>query len=512
MDIIQRIPSAVSNSVIIVLGGLLFALLLAVAASMLLGNGHPRLSRAFEHLSDGVIVSAFAVFFWEWGSQAKQMVIVGTKIDQLANLAGVAAIEEGMKTTFQSVETSLLDVHKDLVSQMVKLADLRNWARRADIEFLVAFLNQARGYAKTLAEFRYQLIQNPKSDHLAPIAFENSFDLADQILTEQMNILKTGDTYVTLSNPRTFSKLKRTFLDAGEKAVMRGAQIRRVFILSPAGDLWTNSDIRNLLKHYTFAAQHASENGNHGWYKIQFAKPEVLDYLKVGVNDRHYGIFTHDDHGVGFKVKGDEVSEFFLTNEPPEGNLAKDFNAIWSHLARGGARVSMEGGAESSRFLDAVLEREARYVSGMNTPRLQLVSTIQSWSTRRSLPEFWKRLRETSPTTEGIVQLRHLFVLNPDQTPENARDAIAATNVNDNARPGNGPWEVRWCRVSKDTETLLGEYRCQFLSAEEPVHANYVLSLKCDNQLSDCVIPLELHEPDEYAKKFAECWRDAKPI
>jgi hypothetical protein len=404
----NRLPHAIRQSWPYTLWGLFIAAVLAggdVGSAYLASQvvePWGRILKVFafllEHLSMGFFVSSIAVFFYEWGAHAKDALDLSHQLGDLLDARGVRAIEDGMAELFDRNEL-LLGAHRRFIKELHSLDTDQNWARDADAAFLTLFVKQAADHAERLRSLREHLqVNRDDADQEFHLDFVKTSEFADKILTEQMSLLKTGDSYDTLSNPRTWSALKTGFYKACDGAVKNGAQMRRIFIMPREGDINDAhhvEDVKNLVDHYRLAACAKRPNDKGGWYKIQVATPDVFTLFDVQRGDQHYGIFRHKSDAVAFKVVGNDVSNFVLVAAPPQGGLAKRFDQIWKHLEWDRPIISDDELAARkgcSRFIDAILAREVSHLE--RDGRLEIASTLASWKNPRDLPLFTKALND----------------------------------------------------------------------------------------------------------------------
>ncbi|MEA2238131.1 MAG: hypothetical protein QOC81_2855 [Thermoanaerobaculia bacterium] len=473
-----------------------------------------------EHLSVGFWVSSIAVLFYEWGSQAKSLFVLSQELGRLLQKEGEIAIRGGM-TKILPLRPDLLRAHEKFVKALIDLDSAENWARDADVAFLTLFVEHAATYGGQLRTLRDHLIHDA-DDAGRPFHLDfTKLDYADKILTQWMDLLGEGksDGYDTMSNPRTWSALKSGgFKEAGRKAVSRGAKMRRIFIMGREDDIHSVEDVRNLISHYQFAV--CAKDQGKGSYRIQIATPEIFTPLAIPLENQHYGIFkkTVGDttSSVAFKVKGTDVANFELVAVPPDGDLARDFNEIWDSLESSDegpvvpeTRNAIHEGA--SRFLDAVLSREARHLkkqqrrddeaADKTDSHVEIVSTLESWKKRHDLPLFRKEIEPFA--------VRHLLVLsqgeNEGAVVEEFRKEYAG------ATAGRGTREVKACHedtFNERSRRWLASPRCQFVGPKgEPVH-HCVFTLECEDDLSNFFLLSEdsMTKSMDYTKSFNRVW------
>jgi len=465
-----------------------------------------------HHLSVGFFVSSIAVFFYEWGSHAKSALRLSQELGHLLQKQGEASVESGMRGMFKEPkDKELLKHHREFIGALRKLDQKKNRGREADVAFLTLFVEHAAKFGGQLLTLRRHLWGAEPGDELGRqfhLDF-TKFDYADKILLNWMNLLGKGDSYVTMSNPRTWSALKSGhFKEAGVRAVARGAKMRRIFIMGRSDDQHSTEDLRNLIGHYQFAV--SSEKQGDGSYEIQIAAPTVFEPLGVKPEDQHYGIFTahfapdpeKERMAVAFKVVGAEVENFELVAVGRGGKLERNFEDIWASLQSStdgplvgkGGRASHEG---AGRFLNAVMTREVGFLKSSEV-RLEIVSNSDSWTVQHDLPDFWKAIE--------AVPVRHLFVPEDDD----AATLTASRNMAADVRAAHGSnWEIKVCvdKLNPRQRKWLAP-RWQFIDADgRPLHG-CVFTLNCEDDYSDFFLVKEDSptQATDYTMNFKLVW------
>jgi hypothetical protein len=487
---------------------------LSIGKSILGGFGY-----FLDHLSVGFFVSSIAVFFYEWGSDAKHALDLSVQLDELLRAEGVDRIRLGMAASFAD-HPALQEEHEKLIAALLYLNRPDSRARMADLAFLTLFVEHAANYGNQLRTLREHLA-NPGKEVGRPFQLDfTKLSYADKILTDWMGLLGEGDRYVTMSNPRTWSALKSGgFKRAGGEAVFKGCRMQRIFIMDHDGDEHSVDDLRNLINHYQFAANRARQG--RGTYQIQIAGKDVFTPRGIRSENQHYGIFTarfglysntkdRDKRtSVVFKVKGAEVENFELVAVEEGGELARNFDEIWESLESSTAgpiigldRKATDEGA--GRFLDAVMAREAALLLENTTFSIDIVSTLETWKRNYELTKFHDLTRDLS--------VRHLFVL---ERGEKESDVEKLTAERRASRTGKkNQWEVQvYSDKPGDRVRPWLQPRWQFIETREigapirPLH-HCVFNLHCQRDLSDFFL-IEEDKPTkavDFAKRFNDAW------
>ena len=474
-----------------------------------------------EHLSNGLFVSSIAVLFYEWGSHAKHALDLSTRLGELLRAKGQKAIADGMETMFVDWP-ELRERHGHFIEALRELNENKNRGREADMKFLTLFVEHGAKYGGQLRRVRQHLAA-PDDDDERPFHLDfTKLDYADNILTHWMGFLGPGDSYVTLSNPRTWSALKRRkFQNAGGDAVTRGAHIQRIFVMDRKDDEHSPADIHNLIAHYQFAASRQQQE--RGRYEIQIATREVYAPRDIKPENQHYGVFTarfgFQESGkdvkpmsVAFKVMDGKVENFELVVVGPEGELVRNFKEIWEslQLSGDGPLINADGKPTAtgpSRFLDAVMSREVNHLTRPGRPYVvEIVSTPASWS---------EPLRHSTPSLDKAIagfEVRHLFVLDRSEQRRELADHLSV-------RATDPPWRVATVVASEVAERtrhwLVPHWRIMEGEGKDrrSLH-DCIFTLSCKPDLSNFFVnPMDSPvRAADYSRNFDEVWKVASPV
>lgn len=523
-DWIRSLGEALQQTWSYMLFGVVVGGILAYASSRLTGSTGVKhfFEELFEHLSNGLFVSAIAVLFYEWGSHAKHALHLSNQLGELLRSKSELAIAEGMRGLFPDWQ-GLCDTHGKFIESLKVLNDHKNRGRDADMQFLALFVEHGEMYAEQLLTVRKHL-GAPHDEDERPFHLDfTKLDYADNILTHWMGLLGHGDTYVTLSNPRTWSALKRgKFRDSGGPAVRRGVHIRRIFVMDHENDVYSPNDIHNLIGHYQFAADRKKQAP--GTYEIQIATKTVYEPRNIKPENQHYGVFTarfgfregdesDKPASVAFKVMDGNVENFELVVVKPNGDLVRNFDEIWEslQLSKEGPLIDAKGRPTvqgPGRFLDAVLTREVKKLTERGgTFCVEIVSTPESWAS--------KELHHDTPALDKAIanyEVRHLFVLDKEKQRTDLASSVPA-------RTGAAAWSARTVIASNCDDPvrhwLVPQWRIVEVrdGVRKSLH-DCVFKLTCKSDLSDFFLT-KADSPvtaADYAWNFSEVWNVATPL
>jgi hypothetical protein len=430
-----------------------------------------------EHLSVGFVVSAVAVFLYEWGAHARETLHLSQQLTDLLGAHGERALRKAVKGLFpEQQHASLRESHAKYFRALSSL-NKDDWGRDGYIRFLTMFIEVAAQHAYDLA----RMSTGPNDpNHAFTLNLHPDTEFSDRILAEQMRLMKKGDFYDTLSNPGTWTVLSE-FGEAGSEAVAAGAIVRRVFVVGDKDDTWNSEDLKNLAGHYGKAATLQGKGGSR--YRVHIATAADLTRLHVPADERHYGIFRHHKGVILFDVaKKRNLAKFEMHRLTKDDARIQDFERIWKDLERSYGKFPGASGADmqlaAGRFLDLLFDRELVHM--LKTPgkhSYQIVTTLESWRERRRMEVFDHSLK--SALDRHRIAVRHLFI---------SAAAAIKPEAQVLSRTFGKRYEVMVCtkeQLGVDTDTGSGHWEhAQFTTGETPRHT-YVFCPFCDDELKD---------------------------
>jgi hypothetical protein len=282
-----------------------------------------------EHLGMGFLVSAIAVFFYEWGAHIRKALELAEQLSStikhdlapIAMAAGEAALLRGLESLLKDnsavggkhVTEVISDVEK-LVKALCGIQQGRIWIKEEYIAYIADLLRAVRENAECLQK----LGDGDEHRLIVPVGGE---DLVDAILSAQIRSLDADDSYDVLSNLASWrGGGLRDLRKATKEAVDRKVSVRRVFNTLFYVEM-RQDEVRKILLE-----QLKDMNDWGQEFQVKVLRREDLDkgasaLMVEDVKISHFGIFRHGDNRLRIKldrtdqimmsVKADFETEFF---------------------------------------------------------------------------------------------------------------------------------------------------------------------------------------------------------
>jgi hypothetical protein len=315
--------------------GLLAGLILIVLGYLYEHNGgYKILALLLEHIGTGFIVSALAVFFYEWGAHIKHAMDLSKelvkginnlhdiqKINVLSgrmvgflerkkddNAAHLNEALDFMLSTEEPCEPPLSHLKEKLLSIAESVGEIdrnKNWASKQYVEFINYLLeNVVEQNAQTLVHISKINEQGEFPFAVPP----NGAEMADEILATHMRALDVGDSYDVLSHVTAWRYLKN-FHDETKKAIReRGVTVRRIFNFRiKYADELSVEEMRNVLTQHFKAMEDLADQSKFPRYHVKVLRQAELNKTISArfidhISSSHFGIFIK-------KIDRDNVSK-----------------------------------------------------------------------------------------------------------------------------------------------------------------------------------------------------------
>jgi len=285
------------------------------------------LGLVMEHGGLGLIVSALAVFGYEWRSNAKKAFDLTEELVRLREVEGIEAIHRGLEAVFggevHNLPENLKTVFNSLKKVIAAIQELnknKSWANRQYIGFVSDLLDTSLLNAVNLSNLEKEEVN--WMDFIVPVT---AAKLADKFLAKHMMALTAGDTYEVISDFTSWQgrQLEEFHNDATKQAVKNGAEVIRVFnLLSVRDEEVSEEQVREILrKHLKDARDWTGEKG----YKVKVFGFEDFAVLrrnfpqdfkdKKRAMDSHFGIFKHRNEIVCVMVREADLSKMQLCSK-----------------------------------------------------------------------------------------------------------------------------------------------------------------------------------------------------
>ena len=297
------------------------------------------------HLGIGFIVSSIAVFFYEWGAHIKETVelsgrLVGS-LNQVRSMMEALNLNQNLKdlnvahakqrlpycihSLIGGIDRNDKEDHlltaaeqcEKLVLAISNLWEKKTWANDQYIKFIA---NHLKEFVVHNAEAFSNLPNGLQIFHVPPTAAQ----MADEVLTLQMQAMGNGDIYAVISDLASWQgrQLENLFSETRVSIEERDVQIKRVFNMLPYIDPSTNipGRIRETLQKHLAASRTWKGRTAAAKYEIKFLWPEGAKLLRSkhaynpdDIRKLHFGLFIHSlDNGkevVRFTVTEPDLSD-----------------------------------------------------------------------------------------------------------------------------------------------------------------------------------------------------------
>ena len=313
-----------------------------------------------EHLGVGFVVSAIAVFFYEWGAHIKSTMELGSRLESgvgkvhdmmevlelnkrlkdISSARGKASLEAGLRTLLSGkmddsdkprhLRESVENI-EGLVHTIALLNDDDAWANAQFIGFISNHIKVARENAEAL---RYL------TEHGERRLTQLTTTTAAEIVTAMMQATGDGDEFMVVSDLPSWQHNQLKMLhDATQVAVNeRNVRVRRVFKLlsDPYGD--PPREAEEMLLNHLRDSKTWRGASDWGRYEVGVLTGDSLkneEFVnKFGATrpiiQAHFGIFMHEQESTVVRVESPTFSDMVLSGDERTNSREFDiFAAIW---------------------------------------------------------------------------------------------------------------------------------------------------------------------------------------
>ena len=306
-------------------------------------NGHPTLSLLTEHLGMGFLVSAIAVFGYEWKGHSKKTLVLCEELVRTLAAQGEQALDRGLSQLIPHDQRRLpegaRDVTKSCKTVIMAISNLLQTRRRVTDHYVSFVAGLLRAVVRRNVEELVDLHLRDKEVTFRVPA--NAAVLADDILAEQMKAMIRGERYEVVSDLMSWRNSQLgDFHEATQAAVRKGVKVRRIFNLfrddhEEEENLTTQEVERILTKHLQAMNQWKDKWGRNGYevavFGIEGGAQRAKELTKGKVRKMHFGIFRlADKEAVRFRVTKPDLSELLISRDPDE--IREDiqaFDQLW---------------------------------------------------------------------------------------------------------------------------------------------------------------------------------------
>ncbi|MES1244455.1 MAG: hypothetical protein ABUT39_22815 [Acidobacteriota bacterium] len=304
-----------------------------------------------EHLGMGFIVSAIAVFGYEWKGHSKANRELSHRLLDALAAQGEASLDHGLAQLIdqRKLPEGARDVAKHCKTVIMSISKLLQAGDRVTDHYVNFVSGLLRAVVKRNAEALVDLHQ--REDEVTFRVPANAAVLADDILAEQMKAMNRGDSYDVVSDLSSWDDKLQDFFYATRDAVHNGVTVRRIFNLFHIGrDPLTITKTMKVLEQHLSATKEWQDSRRWGKGKYQvkvFSSIERNDskatsvraITEANLREMHFGIFNlKSQHGkvqrVRFRVTEPDLSELLISRNPEE--IRSDINSfelLWRYSA-----------------------------------------------------------------------------------------------------------------------------------------------------------------------------------
>lgn len=297
--------------------------------------------RIVEHLGMGFIVSAIAVFFYEWGAHIKKALELSQElVDTIREDIKPMVLELAEKNLPKLLKTLLqdrssvghrhtrkmaLDIDR-LVTATMRLQKHGIWIKEQYLDVLTHSVCTLCDNAENLAS----LGEGMKAEFIAPTSETST----DGILAAQMKSLKENDSYDTITHLYVWKDGRLGELRKATLEVIRSrnVKVRRIFNFLIPVQL-TPEEVRKILASHIKDCEDAG-SGDRLQVRIitnrELSQSTSQD-LKIYIREMHFGIFSHGNESLRIKLsKSWDLSNLELSMKREDLEASKQlFAEAW---------------------------------------------------------------------------------------------------------------------------------------------------------------------------------------
>ena len=292
------------------------------------------ITKLSEHIGTGFIVSALAVFFYEWGAHIKHAMELSkdlaNSINNFQNVQKISVLSDRLVSFLESKDKDnaailnealdfllskeepcappLSDLKEKLLSIAASVGEIRknnNWASKQYVEFINYLLeNVVEQNAQTLEHIS-------KIDEQGEFPFAvppNGAEMADEILATHMRALGDGDGYDVLSHVTAWRYLDNFHVETKKAIQERGVKVRRLFNFRRAyTDELTSEEMRTTLTKHFNDMKELVDQSKFPRYHVKVLRKDELNKtvsanFRNRISESHFGIFIK-------KIDSDKMSK-----------------------------------------------------------------------------------------------------------------------------------------------------------------------------------------------------------
>lgn len=276
-------------------------------------------SKIIEHLGVGFLVSAIAVFFYEWGSHAKEMERINKRLLAWESGQPKENLRRSIRRLFGGSEEEATAQVKELSvycwDLIINISDLLEnkqiWGNDKHVDFLLAFI---KDYVVKNSETLKNLSNTGNRKFTMP---QTAATWTSKLLAYYMQTLGAGDSYIAISNIPVWQNNQLTeFQRATSEAVKRGVQVQRIFNFTR--DYSEPLRVKETLDIMRLHLRDIENSG--GFYQVGILGKHELEnstsnLLETRIREAHFEVFRHDKEAIRLDVRGYDLSDILISKE-----------------------------------------------------------------------------------------------------------------------------------------------------------------------------------------------------
>lgn len=282
-----------------------------------------------EHLGVGFLVSAIAVFFYEWGSHAKEMRETNIRLLEWEQSLPEENLGKSIRKLFgEEAESPLSGQASELSVQCSNLilhfayllAHRETWANSEYLGFLSNFLG------KFLVSNSEAFRSLPAKGECRVVMPSSAIRSASDLLERYVSTMGNGDSYRVVANMAAWSGDELGhFHVLSSTAITKGATVKRVFNFTQ--DYGVKLQLRDVIK---VLKQHVEEieKSGEGYQAKVLGQAELTMsnsvVLRQKIRQAHFAIIQHADRSIRLRFEGYDLGNLLLTQN--ELTVATDEN------------------------------------------------------------------------------------------------------------------------------------------------------------------------------------------
>ncbi len=290
-----------------------------------------------EHLGVGLIVSSFAVLLFEWRSEAQRTMRLAERLVEVSRAEGKEGLPKILNTLVGSrddLPEAARDIEKTCTEMILLIHALLEKKTRVSDQYVgfIASL-QRRLISKNLEAF-VSLSEGQTAEISVP---RTAGELAEDILTAQIQALGGGDRYDVVSDLRTWiGRQLDDFQKETERAIReKGVRVRRIFNLAHASlDYISAGQYNEIVSlHRESMKRMVALDAASPAYEVRWIDESTMGDHGAAGSRLHFGLIAlRDGKGLMFDFAETDLSRIIISPNPYTFSKHQEtFEALWKN-------------------------------------------------------------------------------------------------------------------------------------------------------------------------------------